>query len=129
MEIAKAIVALFLGAFSFFLGFAIGEPLTYKFGDTGFIPTFAILLAYFFVCQFALSRGNPAVFKKNWANMLALDTVPLLVVAYLGVQWENHGAVFWTQGLGFLVSSLGGTLAGAVAASLAARRKRRLPFE
>jgi hypothetical protein len=120
---AKPIVAFILGAFSFFLSFAIGEPLIYQFGNTGLIPTFVILMAYFFICQFFLSRGNPAVFQKNWATMLALDGVPLLLVVYIGVQWENHGAVFWTQGLGILVSSLGGTLAGAVVASIKARRR------
>jgi cell division protein FtsW (lipid II flippase) len=126
---AKPIAALILSAFSFFLSFAVGEPLTYRFGDTGLIPTLVILAAYFFVCQFFLSRGNPAVFRKNWPSMLALNFVPLVLVIIIGVQWENHGAVFWTQGLGFLASSLGGTLAGALAAALAARRKRRLPLE
>jgi hypothetical protein len=54
--------------------------------------------------------------------MLALDFVPLLLVVIILLQWEGHGAVFLSQGLGILVSCLGGTLAGAVVASRAARR-------
>jgi hypothetical protein len=118
----KALVAFFLGLFFFFLFMFIGETLMYHFGDAGLIPTSVVMVAYFFICQFFLSRGNPDAYRKDWPIMLALDLVPLLLVVIILLQWEGHGAVFLSQGLGILVSCLGGTLAGAVVASRAARR-------
>ena len=116
----KVLAAFFLGVLSFFLMFLLGETATYYFGDTGLIPTFILLAAYFFFCQFRLSRGRADALRQDWPIMLALDAVPLLMV--FGIVLAQRWPVILAQGLGLLLSSCGGTLAGAFAASRAARR-------
>jgi len=116
----KVLVAFFLGVLSFFLMFLIGETATHYFGDTGLIPTFILLATYFFVCQFRLSHGNPDALRQDWPVMLALDAVPLLTI--VGIVLAQPWPVILAQGLGLLLSSCGGTFAGAFAASRAARR-------
>jgi len=118
---SKSALALILGFLSFFLFMFIGETLSEHFGAAGFIPTFVVMVAYFFVCQFFLSRGNPDAYRKDWPTMLALDAILLLAV-FVMVLVEKREVVL-TQGLGILLSCCGGTFAGAAAASLAARRR------
>ena len=117
----KEPVALVLGVFSFFLFFFIGETASFHWGDTGLIVAFIMMAAYFFICQFLLSRGNPDAHRKDWTVMLALDVIwiVLLIVMVFGEKRE----VVLSQGLGILVACFGATWAGALAASLAARRK------
>ena len=116
----KALVAFFLGVLSFFLMFFIGETGIHHFGDTGLIPTFILMAAYFFSCQFRLSRGNPDALGQDWPIMLALDAIPLLMI--LGMVLAEKWPVILFQGLGILLSCCGGTFAGAFAASRAARK-------
>jgi hypothetical protein len=79
MKMQKTFLGFLLSGFSIVLLFFPGEPLTYYFGDTGFIATFVIITAYFFVCQFFLSRGNPNAFRKDWPVMLSLRAGPILI--------------------------------------------------
>jgi hypothetical protein len=47
----KALIAFFLGLFSFFVPMFVGE-------SAGLFAAFTSLTVYFFVCQFLLSRRN-----------------------------------------------------------------------
>jgi len=69
-----------------------------------------------------LSRGNPDAYRKDWLIMLGLDATLLLV--FLNTVLAERREVILSQGLGILLSCCGATFAGAVAASLWARRKR-----
>jgi hypothetical protein len=117
---AKPIIAFFLGILSFviyrFFLEILGEYIS---------AVFVILAAYFFICQFLLSRGNPHAFRKDWPTMLALDFAPFIYVVYYVIRLGWGALWFRAIGLWLIVGSVGGTLAGAVAASLAARRKGR----
>jgi hypothetical protein len=112
----KVLGAFFLGLVAFVLVWAIAEAVLYEFGYPGIIATFILMAACFFICQFFLSRGNPDAYRKDWATMLALEVVPLLIIIF-GLLWDKR------MGVRVFISSLAGTFAGAVAASLAARRK------
>ena len=119
---SKALVAFFLGLFSFFLYMFIGESFSELFSEyVGYAVAFILMTAYFFFCQFFLSRGNPKAFPKDWPIMLALDAVLLFVLIPMALL-ETQEVVI-TQGSVILLSCLGGTLAGAFAASKAARKK------
>jgi hypothetical protein len=118
----KALSAFFLGLLSFFLFMVAGEAASYHLGDVGFILAFILMAAYFFICQFLLSRGNSNAYRKDWPIMLALDAI--LLLAFFVMVLAERKEVILSQGLGILLSCCGGTFAGAVAASLAARRKR-----
>jgi hypothetical protein len=100
--------------------FLIGETATYYFGDVGLIPTFILLAVYFFFCQFRLSRGHSDALRQDWPIMLALNAVPLLMV--FGIVLVQTWPVILSQGLGIFLACCGGTFAGALAASRAARR-------
>jgi hypothetical protein len=119
----KALIAFFLGLISFFLFIFIGESLLYYYGDLGMVIAFILMAAYFFVCQFFLSRGNPDAFLKDWPIMLALNAV--LLLSLIPMILMERLELILAQGFGILVFCCGGTLAGAFAASKAARRKRR----
>jgi hypothetical protein len=115
------VVAFFLGLLSFFLFMFIGEKLTYDYGNAGWFVTFILMFVYFFPCQFFLSRGNPNAYRKDWPIMLALDII--WIAAFIVMIWTERRVVAFVQGLGILVSCLGGTWAGAFAASMKARRR------
>jgi hypothetical protein len=117
----KVLIAFFLGLFSIFLFFFIGEKLLHYYGNVGLAAAFILMAAYFFICQFLLSRGNPNAFPKDWPIMLTLDAVLLLSLIPMALLESLEVILF--QGLGILLSCCGGTLAGAFAASKAARRK------
>jgi len=119
---AKVLRAFFLGLFAFVFVWAIGEAALFDFGYAGIIATFILMAACFFICQFFLSRGNPDAYRKDWAIMSALNAVPLLIVIF-ALLWERR------MGVRIFISSLVGTFAGAVAASLIASRKGRRPLE
>lgn len=119
-KVPRAWTAFFLGVLSVFLPF-IGGALVENVGEAvGAVLALMLLAAYFFVCQFRLSRGNPNALRKDWPIMLALDAVPLLMVLIMALveKWP----VILSQGFGILLSCCGGTFAGAFAASRAARR-------
>lgn len=118
----KGAVAFCLGLLSFFLFMVVGEGSTYHLGEAaGLLVTFVVMLAYFFTCQFFLSRGNPNAYRKDWPIMLALDGV--LLLALIPMVQSERLEVILTQGPVILVSCCGGTWAGAFAASMKARRR------
>ena len=124
----KALGAFFLGVLSFPVFMFIGETADNLFGDiAAFIATFITMAAYFFICQFLLSRGNPHAFRKDWPIMLVLNATIILVL-FVSVLVEKQGAVFLIQILGILLACFAGTFAGAFVASRAARKRggRRL---
>ena len=119
---SKAWIAFLLGLFSFFLYLFVGELSSHYFGENvAWAVWFILMFAYFFLCQFFLSRGKSNAFLKDWPIMLALDSVPLFLLIPIALVESQE--VFLTQGSVILVSCLGGTLAGAFAASKEARKK------
>jgi len=121
---SKVFMAFLLGLFAFFLFMFIGETGMSRLGDVaGLIVAFILMAAYFFICQFLLSRGNPDAYRKDWPVMLALDAI-LLVALFFMILAERREVVL-SQGLGILIFCCGATFAGAVAASIAARRKAK----
>jgi hypothetical protein len=100
----------------------VGESVSWHFGEyVGLAAVFIIMTAYFFFCQFFLSRGNPNALPKDWPIMLALDAV--LICALIPMALLETKEVIFAQGGIILFSCCGGTLAGAFAASKLARRK------
>jgi putative effector of murein hydrolase LrgA (UPF0299 family) len=119
----KGIGAFLLGVLSFAVFMFVGETADRFLGDiAGAIVTVIVMMAYFFICQFRLSRGNPNAFLKDWPSMLALNAT-IIVVLFVSVLVEKQGAVFLIQALGVLLACFAGTLAGAFVASRKARRK------
>ena len=76
---SKILKAFLIGVFSFFLFFAIFGAASENLGDAGEVLAFILMAAYFFFCQFRLSRGNPDAYRKDWPVMLALDAMLLLI--------------------------------------------------
>lgn len=111
----KAPIAFFLGLGGFFLYMFVPD------GNVGYAAAFILMVAYFFFCQFFLSRGNPNAFPKDWPIMLALDAVLLLSIILMALNESLEETL--TQGSVIFLSCCGGTLAGAFAASKAARAK------
>jgi len=117
-------VPLILGLGSMVVFMVVGETADALLGDIAAgIVIGIVMLAYFFICQFFLSRGNPNALRKDWPIMLELGAGAIFVAFITAVAEKRE--VFLTQGLGFLLVWFVGTFAGAVAASLAARRKAR----
>jgi O-antigen/teichoic acid export membrane protein len=116
-KMIKGLGAFLLGVLSFAVFMFVGDT-------AGVIVTGIVMLAYFFICQFRLSRGNPNALFKDWPIMLALNAT-IIVVLFVSVLVEKQGAVFLFQALGILLVCFAGTLAGAFVASRAARRKTR----
>jgi len=119
----KGLGAFFLGVLSFVVFMFIGETADSFLGDiAATIATFILMAAYFFICQFLLSRGNPHAFRKDWPIMLVLN-VTIIVVLFVSVLVEKQGGVFLVQALGILLACFAGTIAGAVTASYVARKR------
>ena len=113
----------FLGVLSFVVFMFIGETADSFLGDiAGTIVIVIVMMAYFFICQFLLSRGNPHAFRKDWPIMLVLNAT-IIVVLFVSVLVEKQGAVFLIQALGILLACFAGTIAGAVTASHVARKR------
>ena len=119
---SKILKAFLIGVFSFFLFFAIFEAASENLGDAGEVLAFILMAAYFFFCQFRLSRGNPDAHRKDWPVMLALD-IPWIAL-FIGMALTERREVVVAQGLVILVGCFGATWTGAFAASMKARRKR-----
>ena len=109
----KVVITFFLGLFGFFVMMFVGET-------AGLPAEFAALSVYFFLCQFFLSRNHPDAHRKDWRIMLLLDGV-MLVTVLIMVKSENWDTIL-SQGIGALLSTCGGTYAGAVVASVTAKR-------
>jgi hypothetical protein len=119
----KGLGAFLLGVLSFVVFMLVGETADQFLGDIATaIVTGIVMMAYFFFCQFRLSRGNPHAFLKDWPIMLLLNATIIGVLIY-SVLGEKQGAVFLVQTLGILLACFAGTLAGAFVASRKARRK------
>lgn len=122
-QMKRILSAFGLGLLFFFLLFLVGEGLGLELPDfVVVLLMFVLSAAYFFICQFFLSRGNPHAFPKDWPVMLALDAVWIISFIIM-ILVEKRGAILG-QGLPILVGCLGGTWAGAFAASMKARRKQ-----
>jgi len=122
----KVLGAFFLGVLSFVVFMFVGETADNILGVRAApIATVILMAAYFFICQFLLSRGNPHAFLKDWPIMLVLNAT-IIVVLFVSVLVEKQGAGFLVQALGVLIACFAGTIAGAVVASLAARRRARV---
>ena len=124
----RVLIAFFLGLFSFFVFMVAfmfaGQTVGPVLGDIAVISViFIVMAAYFFICQFFASRGNPDALRKDWPVMLALDA-GATGVAFITALVEKR-EVFLTQGLGFLLVCCAGTFAGAFVASREARRRGR----
>jgi len=113
----KALGAFFLGVLSVPLAFVFGEMDAFVFG--------IVMAAYFFICQFWLSRGNPRAFLKDWPIMLLLNAVLFLLLFISFFSRDNRNANYAAKGFAILLVCFAGTLAGAFVASRAASRKAR----
>ena len=82
--------------------------------------TFIISVAYFFVCQLRLSRGNADALRKDWPLILALNVAPLVMFILMVI--DEKWPVILVHGLIILIAGWGGAFAGAAAASRAARK-------
>ncbi len=109
----RGLVAVALGVLSFPLAYFLGE----RVGVPVMVPGMA---AYFFVCQFMLSRGRVNAYREDWPIMLALDAIPMLLMLMAIIAEKRQ--VILVQGSLILGPAWGGTFAGAVVASLVARR-------
>ncbi len=117
----RIVVAFILSVFFFFLYMFIGDTSTSYLGDAGFALTFVLMAAYFFVCQFRLSRGNADALRRDWPVILALNAVPLaMVILMVG---NEKWTVILVQGLVTVIAGWGGAIAGAAMASRAARKR------
>jgi len=112
-EMRKTWLAFLLGLPSLFVLMFVGET-------AGLIAAFASMAVYFFVCEFLLSRRNVDAYRRDWPFMLALDATPFIMI-FIMVLVEKP-AVILSQSPGILLSTCGGTYAGAVVASLTAKR-------
>jgi len=119
----KVLIAFFLGLFSFLLFMFVGSEATVEFlGDiAATIIIVIVMMAYFFICQFLLSRGNPNALFKDWPSMLALGAIGIVIPIVTALNERRE--VFLTQGLGFLIVCFVGILGGAFVASRQARRR------
>jgi hypothetical protein len=121
-SMGKIVGAFSLSVLSFFLFMFIGESSSNSLGDAGFVITFVLMAAYFFVCQFRLSHGNADALRRDWPIILALNAVPLAIVIIMVI--SEKWPVILVQGPVILAASWGGALAGAVVASRAARKRQ-----
>jgi hypothetical protein len=112
----KHVIAVVAGIASFFPWMVLGE-------GVGMVPAFMFVAAYYFICQFFLSRGHERAYASDWGLMLALNASTFLVVI-LSAALERNRAVMVTQSLPLLLCAGGGTVAGALAAAQAARSGR-----
>jgi hypothetical protein len=119
----RALPAFGLGILFFFLLFLVREGLGLELpGLVAVLLMFVLSAAYFFICQFFLSRGNPHAFPKDWPVMLALDAV-WIISFFIMILVEERG-VIPSQGLPILIGCLGGTWAGAAVAAQIARKRK-----
>ncbi len=109
----KAAIAFVAGVASFFPLMFIGE-------SVGMVPALVFVAAYYFVCELFLARGQARAYATDWATMLALNGSTFLI-AIITVAGEKRD-VLVNQTLPLLLCTVGGTYAGALVASLGARR-------
>jgi len=128
----KGLGAFFLGVLSVpvvILFAELGGREKNPMGWSGIFVACVVMAAYFFICQFWLSRGNPHAFLKDWPFMLLLNIMLFLLLFTSFFEEGNMNATYAVQGFALLLFCFAGTLAGAFVASSAARRKGRQPIE
>ena len=79
----------------------------------------------FFVCQYLLSRGNPQAGRTDWGIVLAMNGLPLglLACALVANLWAQLGqGAEILKGLAGVVLALGCSYTGAVVAARTARK-------
>lgn len=113
----KALIAVILGVIPVLAFVFFGEWLSAKLGP---ISSLGLLFVYFFICQFLLSRGHLDACRKDGAVTIALDIawIVFMIITLAG----KRLTVPW--GIGFILSCIVGTWAGAAAASIGARRRK-----
>lgn len=122
----KYLAASLLGLGSFFVFWAIGEYLssggaTSPTGEVaGVLILAGVLGAYFFVCQYYLSRGNPNPLRKQWLIILSLNLVLTLFTLAVPVVVRK-----WIPSLTMLGLAAYSWACSCAAAVLAARAARR----
>ncbi len=116
----KTWIAFLLGVGSFLVGMFVGE-------SAGLDAMAVVLLLYFFACQLLLSRGHADALSKDWRIMLALDSIPVVVVLIM-IAVEKQEVIL-SQGPRFLLPTLAGTVAGAIVASRTAKRAAAQPLK
>jgi cytochrome bd-type quinol oxidase subunit 2 len=80
-----------------------------------------VIAAYFFTCEYLLSRRNPQATWKDWPTILAL-TLTLIITAIVALVVEpNKSAALQAAGVAILAVVF--SCAGAVVAARAARHK------
>ena len=114
----KVAFAFLFGAVSFAVLFQLGDVLA---------PVVVVCMGAvgFFVCQYLLSRGNPQAGRTDWGMVLAMNGLPLALLA--GELVLNLGDVVahaagMLMGLAGVALGLGCSYAGAVVAGRTARR-------
>ncbi len=121
VRIGKILLALWLNLL-FFLAFAFVTTTLFprfSMNAAGSVVAFFSATAYFFLCQWGLSRGNAEALREDWPLILALNgLLPVLVIMAI-----LEGKLL---PLLVLIPGLGGASAGAAVASRLAR-KRRVP--
>ena len=105
-------LAFFLGLPPFFGLMLVGEAV-------GPVTTNVSMTMFYFACQFLLSRGNTHAHRRDWSVMLALNATDFVVILIVAIAQPPS---VLSRGLGILLSACAGTYAGAVVASLTARR-------
>ncbi len=122
----KGLGAFFLGVLSVpVLGVFVelGEQGKFLSGWPGIFVYCIVMAAYYFICQFWLSRGNPHAFLKDWPIMFWLNAA-LFLMLFMGFFTEkNMNSTYAVQSFAVLLACFAGTLAGAFVASRAARRR------
>ena len=107
------------GLGAFFLG-VLSVPVVLIFGDLreqwknlsglpGVFLLCIVVAAYFFICQFWLSRGNPHAFIKDWPIMLRLNAALFLVLFIFFFTPENLNATYAVQSFAVLLVCFAGT--------------------
>jgi len=118
----RILVAFFLGLFPFYLSvFVLETVAAITPGYAAITVSVIVMIAYYFICQFLLSRGRPEALFKDWPIMLALGAAGLVITIVEASNKSLEGFLSWV--LGFIIICSAGILCGAFVASRQARRK------
>jgi len=116
----RVLIAFSLGLFPFYLSMFVLETVAaITAGYAAIIVSVIVMIAYYFICQFFLSRGHPNALFKDWPIMLALGAAGLVISIIEASNKSLEGFLTWV--LGFLIVCFAGILGGAFAASRQAR--------
>jgi len=118
----RALIGFFLGIFPFYLSMFVFETIAAMTpGYVAIIAGIVVMMAYYFFCQFLLSRGRSDVLFKDWPIMIALGA-PGLAISIIEASNKSLKA-FLSWVLGFIIVCSVGILCGAFVASRQARRR------